>query len=86
MTSTTNRPKVAVTLDNRSTPCAVGLIRAAQTMRTLKQGEVLEIWSRDRFAPMEVPIWADRERHTIITQVKTGRWPRRYWLFQVEHR
>lgn len=73
-------------LDNRSTPCAVGLIRAHRAMANLEAGAVLEIWSRDRFAPMEVPIWAEREGHVVRLQEKSGPKLRRYWRFQVVHR
>lgn len=72
-------------LDNRSTPCAVGLIRAARLMKTLAPGDVLEIWSRDRFAPMEVPLWARTDGHTVEVQDQVGKWPNRHWLFRIRH-
>ncbi|HLS03421.1 MAG TPA: sulfurtransferase TusA family protein [Actinomycetales bacterium] len=70
-------------LDNRSTPCAIGLIKADRTMREIASGHVLEIWSRDRYAPMEVPIWAQREGHLVLIQERAGHWPRKYWRFQI---
>jgi len=72
-----------VLLDNRRTPCAVGLITAARRMAELPPGTVLEIWSRDRYAPMEVPIWAERDGHAVVSQGRTGRWPRGYFVFEV---
>lgn len=71
-------------LDNRATPCAVGLIRAATAMRTLPPGARLEVWSRDRFAPMEVPLWAERDGHTVLVHERAGSWPRRFWRFVVQ--
>lgn len=70
-------------LDNRRTPCAVGLIRAARAIRELAPGSVLEIWTRDRVAPVEIPVWVEREGHEIIRQERVGRWPRGYFLFEV---
>ncbi len=70
-------------LDNRSTPCAVGLIRAAQRMSVMPAGATLEIWSRDHFAPMEIPLWADRDGYEVLSQDRCGRWPRRYFRFVV---
>lgn len=73
-------------LDNRRTPCAVGLIRAAEQIRGLHPGQVLEIRSRDRFAPMEVPLWAAREGHRVEGVESVGRWPRKYVRFRIRAR
>lgn len=72
-----------VVLDNRRTPCAVGLIRAAQHMRDLAPGTILEIWSRDHFAPMEIPMWAERDGHVALDRGRAGAWPFRYFIFEV---
>lgn len=72
-----------VLLDNRKTPCAVGLIKAARLMATLEAGTVLEIWSRDRFAPFEIPIWAEADGHTVSDLGKRGSWPGQYMVFEV---
>lgn len=72
-----------VLLDNRRTPCAVGLIKAARRMAELESGTILEIWSRDRFAPMEIPIWAERDGHLATQLPRRGRWPRGYYVFEV---
>ncbi len=70
-------------LDNRATPCAVGLIRAARAVRAMEPGSVLEIWTRDRVAPVEIPVWVEREGHEIVRQEQAGRWPRRWFVFEV---
>ncbi|MDN5797230.1 MAG: sulfurtransferase TusA family protein [Intrasporangium sp.] len=75
-----------VLLDNRKTPCAVGMIRAAQQIRDLAPGTVLEIWSRDRFAPMEIPLWAERDGHLAEDRGRAGTWPFRYFVFEVTKR
>lgn len=75
-------PAVTV-LDNRRTPCAVGLIRATGVMAKVPTGDVLEIHSRDRFAPVEIPLWARRSGHSEPTMSKAGSWPFRYWVFLV---
>jgi TusA-related sulfurtransferase len=75
--------EVRVLLDNRRSPCAVGLIKAARTMKELAPGTVLEIWSRDHFAPMEIPIWAARDGHRVVDRGRGGAWPRRYFIFDV---
>lgn len=77
-----NAPQQHV-LDNRSAPCAIGLIRAARLMATLPPGSVLEIWSRDHFAPMEVPLWAERDGYAVEQLPKVGRWPRGHMVFRV---
>ena len=69
--------------DNRATPCAVGLILAARRMAELPPGSVMEIWSRDRFAPVEIPIWAERDGHEVADLGPGGRWPRRYFRYEV---
>ena len=76
-------PGTTVLLDNRSTPCAVGLIRAARAIRSLQAGEVLEIWTRDRVAPVEIPVWVERDGHRILRQERVGRWPRAHYVFEV---
>ncbi len=70
-------------LDNRATQCAVGLIKAARTMQELPDGAELEIWSRDRFSPMEIPIFAEREGYAVQQLPSRGRWPGRYFVFVV---
>ena len=65
-----------VLLDNRGTPCAVGLIRAARAIRSLQTGDVLEIWTRDRVAPVEIPVWVERDGHHLVHQGRASRWPR----------
>lgn len=73
----------AVLLDNRRTPCAVGLIRAAQRMLELDAGAAMEIWTRDVFAPTEIPLWAERDGYRVQSRAKAGVWPRRYHVFLV---
>lgn len=80
---TSDRSSGKVILDNRRTPCAVGLIRASRTMADLEPGTVLEIWSRDRFAPMEVRLWAEKARHRYVQLADGGKWPFRYFVFHV---
>lgn len=72
-----------VLLDNRHTPCAVGLIRAAERIRELAPGTVMQIWSRDHFAPMEIPIWASRDGHHVEARGRAGKRPFRYFVFDV---
>jgi TusA-related sulfurtransferase len=70
-------------LDNRQTPRAVGLTRAATRMRELSPGALLEIWSRDHFAPMEIPLWAERDGYKVVIRSRAGAWPRRYHVFVI---
>lgn len=72
-----------VLLDNRKTPCAVGLIKAARLMAELEPGTLLEIWSRDRFAPWEVRIWGESEGHRVDDRGWQGTWPSRHMVFEV---
>lgn len=72
-----------VLLDNRQVPCAAGLIKAARTMAGLPPGTTLEIWSRDRFAPMEIPLWAETAGHEVRALGMQGQWPSRHYVFEV---
>jgi TusA-related sulfurtransferase len=76
----TARPDV---LDNRRTPCAVGLIQIAQRMHELPPGNKLEVWSRDIFAPMEISLWAARDGHLVESHTMAGMWPRRFHVFVI---
>lgn len=80
--SATETPELTV-LDNRRTPCAVGLIRATGVMAAVRQGGVLEIQTRDRFALVEIPLWANRSGHSEPDVRREGTWPFRYWVFSV---
>lgn len=73
----------ATVLDNRRAPCAVGLIRAAEVMAGVPEGGVLEILTRDRFATVEIPLWAMRAGHSVSIVNRSGLWPARYWVFSV---
>ncbi len=72
-----------VFLDNRSVQCAVGIIKFARLLQGLPEGTLVEVWSRDRFAPYEIPIRANNDGHTVLEQEQTGNWPRKYWRFLV---
>lgn len=67
-------PAVAV-LDNRRVPCALGLILLRQTMDRMAPGEEVIVLSRDRFAPIEIPLWAERAGHQVLTVERVGVWP-----------
>lgn len=55
-------------------------------MAGLPMGTVLEIWSRDRFAPMEIPLWAQTEGHEVEALGMQGQWPNRHYIFKVTKR
>lgn len=59
-------------LDNRKTPCALGLIRAREVMESLPSGTVLELLSRDIYAPYEVPAWASKYGYRLLGQERRG--------------
>ncbi|WP_308789424.1 sulfurtransferase TusA family protein [Thermus composti] len=71
-------------LDNRGTPCALGLIRASEAMEALPRGAVLEIFSKDVYAPYEVPTWAGKYGYRILKHERRGVFPFRYHRFLVE--
>jgi len=71
--------EVARQLDNRSVPCATGLIKAAHVIEELESGEILEILSKDHFAPTEIGLWSERDGHHVLVEEKRrGVWPFRY--------
>lgn len=65
----------ATVLDNRRVPCALGLIRLRQTMEQTTPGEEVVVLSRDRFASIEIPLWAERAGHQVLAMERTGIWP-----------
>jgi TusA-related sulfurtransferase len=83
MTSTSETTSDRVLMDNRHTPCAVGLIKAARAMAELPGGTVMEIWSKDRFAPIEIPLWAEKDGHAVRDCGKQGPAGRKYFVFEV---
>lgn len=70
-------------LDNRRVPCATGLIRAARAVEALEPGAMLEILSRDRFAPREIGLWAERDGHVLLEVARIGVWPWRYYRLRI---
>lgn len=66
----------AVVLDNRGVPCATGLLRVRDTIAQLDDGQLLDVRSRDRFAPVEIPLWAERAGHEVISITSSRRWLR----------
>lgn len=73
-------------LDNRRVPCALGLLRIRDVMAELADGDLLEVVSLDRFAPVEIPLWAERAGHDVLEVSSSGRWPRRGHRFRLRKR
>lgn len=61
-------------LDNRQASCALGLARVRQRMDQIAIGDLLEVTSRDRYAPFEIPAWAERAGHELVERRRSGRW------------
>ncbi len=82
-TSSRDDQEEVTLLDNRSVRCAVGIIRVARLLQDLPEGSLVEVWSRDRFAPFEIPIRVENDGHQVILQQRVGKWPRRYYRFLI---
>lgn len=63
-------------LDNRSTPCSLGLLRVKERLAGMPLGATLEVVTRDKFAPYEVPVWVEREGLELTSIRHSG-----FWLF-----
>lgn len=63
-------------LDNRGSPCSLGLLRVKQRLAEMPLGDVLEVATRDRFAPYEVPAWVERQGLELVALWRSG-----FWLF-----
>jgi len=63
-------------IDNRKTPCALGLLHVQRVMAGIPIGDVVEVVTRDRFAPYEVPAWVDRHALELVASERSG-----FWLF-----
>ncbi len=63
-------------LDNRATPCSLGLLRVKERLSEIPLGDTLEVVTRDRFAPYEVPAWVEREGLELTSLTRNG-----FWLF-----
>lgn len=73
----TAAPREVTVLDNRGVPCALGLLHIRDAMAGLAAGALLAVESVDRFAPVEIPLWAERHGHEVVDVQRSGRWPRR---------
>ncbi|MFA5593850.1 MAG: sulfurtransferase TusA family protein [Trueperaceae bacterium] len=63
-------------LDNRNVTCSMGLVRVRQKLSEVPVGDLLEVRTRDRFAPYEVPAWVERVGLEMAYQRRKG-----FWLF-----
>lgn len=63
-------------IDNRRTPCALGLLHVQRVMAEVPIGDVVEVTTRDRYAVHEVPAWVDRHDLELVSQRRSG-----WWLF-----
>jgi len=63
-------------LDNRATPCSLGLLRVMERLSEIPLGDSLEVVTRDRFAPYEVPAWVERQGLELESLTRSG-----FWLF-----
>lgn len=63
-------------LDNRNVACSLGLVRVRQKLSEVALGDMLEVRTRDRFAPYEVPAWVERVGLEMAFQRRIG-----FWLF-----
>jgi TusA-related sulfurtransferase len=61
-------------LDNRGSSCSLGLLRVKQRLAEMPLGDVLEVVTRDRFAPYEVPAWVERQGLELVSLVRSGVW------------
>lgn len=53
-------------LDARGLLCPMPVVKAGQTIRDMKAGEILKILTTDRGAVVDVPAWADDAGHKVI--------------------
>ncbi|MCO5293300.1 MAG: hypothetical protein M9882_00120 [Homoserinimonas sp.] len=49
----------------------------------LPAGSRLDILTKDRFAPIEIPLWASRSGHSAPQMRKVGVWPFGYMVFSL---
>jgi len=63
-------------LDNRGTPCSLGLLRVRKVLAELAIGDDLEVVTRDRFAPYEVPLWVEKNGLQLDSFKRSG-----FWIF-----
>lgn len=61
-------------LDNRGSPCSLGLIRVKQRLSEIDLGDSLEVKTRDRFAAYEVPVWVERNGLELTSLTRGGLW------------
>jgi tRNA 2-thiouridine synthesizing protein A len=54
------------TLDVRNQSCPLPIVRAAQKMKELEAGDVLEILATDRGALSDVPSWCDTTGNHLL--------------------
>ncbi len=71
-------------LDNRATPCALGLLKVQERLATMPLGATLEVVTRDRFAPYEVPAWVERAGLELTALERRGFWVFGSTLFRIK--
>ena len=71
-------------LDNRGSPCSLGLIRARHVLAKLRIGDLLEVVTRDRFAPYEVPLWVEKHGLRLHSLTRRGFWVFASTTFTIE--
>lgn len=63
-------------LDNRGLACALGLVKVKQVLAQIPLGDTVEVRTRDKFAPYEVPAWVEREGLELAHERRAG-----FWIF-----
>ena len=64
--------ETSVRLDCIGVPCPLPIVNIAQTMRSLKPGEVLEVWADDEGAKADIPAWCTGTGNDFIGREEYG--------------
>ena len=64
--------EASMKLDCIGDPCPLPIVNIAQTMRSLKPGQVLEVWADDEGAKADIPAWCMGTGNDFIRREEYG--------------
>ena len=68
------------TIDARRAFCPGPMMELIAALKSKQIGDEVEVWSRDKNSPHEIPLWTEKVGHQVISNEKVGD----YWSIVVK--